>query len=100
MVTRLMGAPVAQPLTMNEERLATAVERLESVDVVGLTEDFGRFLDRAGRLLDVDLTAGLRERVGRPAPVSDALRRRLAADNELDLELYDQARRLVERRGG
>ena len=86
-------------IASSEARLATAVARLASVEVVGLQErheDFARELEeRFGWALG---PPG-RGVATRPVPVSPSFRAQIAADNRLDLELYDTARGLIEKRG-
>jgi hypothetical protein len=80
------------------ERLAIARQRLATIDVVGLQEEFedccqeieSRFALRLGSPLFVNLT--------RHQPVSPEFRTRIARDNVLDVELYESARELVHTR--
>jgi hypothetical protein len=79
-------------------RLARAKERLAGVDVVGLQEDFESFWgELAGRF---GWTLGDHApQPQRPPPgLSPELRERILADNALDIELYEFARRLVAER--
>ena len=77
------------------ERLERAKAGLESVDVIGLQEDFGSFCDeltgRYGLDLGKDVNANRTERFEVPT----SFRRRIADDNALDMELYEHARDLV-----
>lgn len=86
-------------LDIDDRRLALAEENLERVDVLGVHERYGEFVD------DVRTRFGWRfdprpdRRVSRaPWPASAGLRRRIADDNAADVELYQHARRVVERR--
>jgi hypothetical protein len=90
-------------LDVDADRLDEAKAALTDVDVLGVMERYPDFLD------DVEAAFGWHvDREARvnaaPAddqqPVSDALRRRIAADNAIDVELYRFARDLVERRHG
>lgn len=87
--------PLTQPLVLDDERLAVAKQRLAEIEVVGLQEryaDFSAALEaRFGWELEPDRRANQTQRQA----VSEAFRKRLAADNELDLELYDHARSLI-----
>jgi hypothetical protein len=90
------------PITVDRARLELAKENLARVDVLGLTERYDELLD------DVQDRFGWvvqREARANPTPsddqepVSEALLRRIAEDNALDLELYEHAQRLqAERR--
>ena len=70
----------------------------DRIDVFGLQERFDEFCAdisiRFGWDLGVPRFANRTQR----APVSDALRKRIAEDNAFDRELYDFARQLWEQR--
>lgn len=78
-----------------EARFERAKENLRRVDLLGVTEEFDRFVARLSERLGVgfddlpDLHVGARE------TVSDALRARIEADCRLDAELYAFARDLA-----
>jgi Sulfotransferase family len=80
------------------ERLERAKERLAGIDAIGLQEDFDEFC--------VELTRRFGWRLGEPLhanrtehfEVSDAFRARIAEDNAMDVELYEFAKRIRERR--
>jgi len=78
--------------------LERAQRGLASVDVVGLQEDFEPFVAELERRFGWDLGPPVRANHTDPADVDDALRERIAADNALDVELYQYARRLVAER--
>jgi serine O-acetyltransferase len=87
---------------VDEQRFAAAKANLEKVDVIGLADRYGDFIDE------------LRDRFGwwpnglqmdkkvNQSPesweVSDALRKRIEHDNALDIEFYEYAQELVARR--
>jgi hypothetical protein len=84
------------PITVDEDRLAVAQEALERrIDVVGLQERFDAFCKALAMRFGWDL--GKRQFANRtpPTSVSDELRERIAADNELDARLYRFARQIV-----
>ena len=88
-------------LTVDERRLVAAVDALGQVDVLGLTEDYGAFVDRACRRLSWRRHDVADRHVrGTRARISRSFRRRIEQDNAADLELYEAARRLVGERGG
>jgi hypothetical protein len=99
--TRAAGAARATIAT-NEQRLDLAKSNLDRVDVVGLSEDYPGFVTEMQERFGwwgagVDL--GARANVSTESWDSEpSLRRRIAADNPFDLELYEHARRLVARR--
>jgi hypothetical protein len=85
-------------IPMDESRLAIAKENLAKVDLVGVTEDYLRFLDEVVERTGWQVKRRLRKNetpVEEKLPVSEALRRRIAADNALDLELYEYATELI-----
>ena len=97
------SAQSAQTIVVDGARLALAKENLDRVDVVGITGDYPAFARELRRRFGwwpggVDLE--LRENVGTdPWTVDEGLRRRIAGDNEADMELYRYAVDLVGRRG-
>ncbi len=76
------------------ERLERAKRALETVDVVGVQDEFEPFCDELGRRYGWDLGAPVRANVTRPVEVSDEFRARIAADNADDAALYEHAREL------
>lgn len=84
-------------LVIDEDRLAMAVANLDKVTLFGLTDRYAEFLT------EVEARFGWTINPGDPlqvAPhrleVSDALRRRIAEDNQFDIEFYEHARRRYE----
>jgi hypothetical protein len=92
-----------QILDIDEARLAVAKKNLATVDVVGLTEQFGLLLDdlqaRFGWDIPRDSRANATPGDARTPP-SQALLRRIADDNAIDFEFYEYARELVRERRG
>jgi hypothetical protein len=91
-----------QVIAVDASRLALAKDNLARVDVVGLTEEYGAFLaelaDRFGWQVRHDLRTNAIPADSELEPVSDAFRRRIAADNAIDIEFYEYAKDLVARR--
>jgi hypothetical protein len=88
---------------VDESRLAAAMENLARVDVVGLTEQYGEFLDQLAVRLGWRVPPGIRANATPPDTAltpSDALRRRIAEDNAIDVEFYEYAKELVASRRG
>ncbi len=84
---------------VDRARLELAKERLEGVDAVGLQERFDEFLAELHTRFGWRFAGGRKSRHRVPGPdASEALRRRIAADNEADIEFYEHARALVARR--
>jgi hypothetical protein len=90
-------------IDVDEARLAIARANLAKIDVLGLTERYDEFLDECRARFGWQIVRGARKNVTPPEdvdPVPQSLRRRIAADNALDMELYAYATELVELRGG
>lgn len=87
-------------LDVDDRRLELAKASLERVDVVGVQERFGdllqeleeRFGWRRAAVPDKNVAAG------EPAGASASFRHRIADDNRADMEFYEYARALCERR--
>ena len=76
-------------------RLESACERLAAVDIVGVQERFDDFCDDLTDRFGWDLGPRVFMNRTTPVEVADAFRDRIAADNVLDVELFEFARRLV-----
>jgi hypothetical protein len=88
------------PITVDEDRLAAAQVALERrIDVVGIQERFDSFCEKLAEGFGWDLGEPQFANRTPPMDVSDGLRERIAADNELDGRLYRFAEDLVARRG-
>jgi hypothetical protein len=89
-------------LSIDDARFARAKENLASVDVLGLTEAYGEFIDEIRSRfgwwpggVDVDR----RENASREGWTAEPeLRARIAADNAYDVQLYEYAKELIARR--
>jgi hypothetical protein len=89
-----------QPITVDAHRLELAKANLATVEVVGLTEHYDRFVDDLSSRFGWELKRSAR---GNEAPagserVTTALRRRITEDNAIDIEFYEYARELVDSR--
>lgn len=81
-------------------RLERAKERLESVDVVGIQERFDDLCSAVATRFGWDLGEPTRAATTSGPPVDDSFEERIAHDNALDVELYEYACQLVDRRAG
>jgi hypothetical protein len=85
-------------IVIDRSRLDRARANLARVDVLGLTERYGEFLDalqaRYGWKLNVEARMNAAVETHAEAP---NLRARIASDNAFDIELYEYARGLVTR---
>ena len=87
-------------IDVDDARLALAKRNLARVDVIGLTEQYGEFLERLHHRFGWQLSEQARLNAAGGAPEeSGPLRSRIAADNAIDIEFYEYARELVRRRG-
>ena len=89
-------------MTIDDARFDLAKESLASVDVVGLTEAYGEFIDEIRSRFGwwpggVDVYR--RENASREGWTAEPeLRARIAADNAYDVQLYEFAQELDPRR--
>jgi hypothetical protein len=108
--TKIFSMRVDDPLEtymdvidVDDSRLALAKENLAKVDFIGLTEQYDEFLDELTAHTGWDILRHLRKNetpTEEIRPVSESLRRRIAADNAIDVEFYDYAKELVASRRG
>jgi hypothetical protein len=80
------------------DRLERAKQALASTGAFGLQERFEEFCEVLERRYGWDLGPPLRENTTAPMRAPDALRARIAADNAMDVELYEYARELYAER--
>ena len=77
-----------------ETRLGDAKTRLAAVDVLGLHDRVDDLCDDLQARFGWNLGAPVHANVTEPVPVAESFRRRIAADNAADAELYELAREL------
>ena len=78
---------------LTREHLDRAQERLMAIDVVGFQDRFEAFCAELTRRFAWDLGPPIFMNRTSPVPISDDLRRRVADDSALDVELYEFALR-------
>lgn len=88
-------APLLQPMEFDAHRLEIAKERLREIEVVGLQEEFDAFTAALEASFGWDLGPNRFANRTERQPADDALRERIAADNAMDVELYELARGLT-----
>ncbi len=93
-----MSAGALTPVEFGPERLEAAKAALETVDVVGVQEDYDRFCRELERRFRWRLGDRRHMNRTRPVDVDPAFRRRIEHDNALDVELYDFTRGLIAQR--
>jgi FkbM family methyltransferase len=87
-------------IEVDARRLELAKENLETVDVLGLQEHFGEFLDEVAQRFGWQIESVTDRHVSNSEDVSNAFRQRIADDNAVDLEFYEYARDLYAGRRG
>jgi hypothetical protein len=97
-IYQAIGCSLNVVVQLDDARFADAQSGLQRVDVLGVTE---RYDDLCARLahLGWEVGAVAPRNVGEPNAISNALRRRIIADNAYDMELYQRALERVEGRG-
>jgi hypothetical protein len=91
--------PLLMPVDLTSAHLARAKEQLAGVDAVGLQSRFEEFCDELQARFGWKLGDPVHmNRTTHPAEVSDDFRARIAADNALDIEFFEFASDLYERR--
>ncbi len=78
-------------IPFDQGRLELAKERLATIDVVGVQPRFEPFCAALATRFGWSLGSAVEANKSTPAPVSDALRERIAHDNALDIEFYEYA---------
>ena len=91
-----------QTIDVDAARLADAKRNLEAVDVVGLTEHHADFVDELAERFGWRLKREVRANAApdESPEVGESFRRRIAADNAIDIEFYEFARHSSSPRGG
>jgi hypothetical protein len=84
-------------IDLDRRRLRTAKAALERMNAFGLQEDLEGFAQRLERLYGWRLGPGVHVNLTEHAEVPRSFRRRIADDNRLDMELYEHARKLLDR---
>jgi Sulfotransferase family len=85
-------------LEVDESRLKLAKANLEKVDVIGLQESYDELLVELALRFGWNRAPVEDRNVGRRGKVSRSFKARIAEDNAMDMEFYEHAVQLVERR--
>jgi Sulfotransferase family len=91
--------PVVKYIELTRDRMARAQERLANVDVLGLQDRFDEFCAVLQSEFGWQLGEPLYANRTPHTDVPDSLRARIAADNALDVEFFEYACDLYDRRG-
>jgi hypothetical protein len=84
-------------LDLDRRRLRKAKRALRRMEAVGVQEDLEGFAARLEGLFGWRLGPPVHENVTDQVEVAPSFRSRIATDNELDMELYEDARRRLGR---
>jgi hypothetical protein len=87
-------APSTGVINVDEDRLAIAKQNLAEIEVVGVTERLGGFLQQLVKRYDWVIKSAPHRHAGIDETISSDFRKRIAIDNAFDLELYDYAKSL------
>jgi hypothetical protein len=85
-------------IEIDDRRLEVAKANLERVDVLGLPERFPEHLEAMSRRYAWRVGEVDDRHVSDDSKISDSFRRRIAEDNAADLDFYEHARQVWERR--
>jgi len=89
---------VMNAIEIDERRLAIAKVNLENIDVLGMHDEYDEFEARVSERFGWPSSPWGRRRVGGGGDAPESLRRRIAVDNAADVEFFEYARELYERR--
>lgn len=81
-------------IQIDSNRLSLAKENLSSVEVVGVTEHYDKFLQRLIDSYGWQIGATPHRHAGEHGVISPQFRHRIAVDNAFDMELYTHAKSL------
>jgi hypothetical protein len=85
-------------IEIDDRRLEVAKENVERVDVLGLREHFPDLLEEMSRRYGWRFGNVDDRHVSAESKISDSFRRRIAEDNAADVDFYEHARQVWERR--
>lgn len=88
-------APSTGVITIDDKRLQAAKDNLSSVNLVGITERYDRFLLELRHRYGWKLQSSPKRNVSVGEIISPEFRKRIALDNAADMELYECARTLA-----
>jgi hypothetical protein len=99
LTTAEMTGGMLTEVEFTPEHLARAKHGLQRVDVVGVQENFEAFCRQLERQFGWPLGVPFYANRTKPVDVSESFRARIAADNAMDVELYEYALDLARARG-
>ncbi|MFT4518485.1 MAG: hypothetical protein ACI9JM_000866 [Halioglobus sp.] len=87
--------PCTGVIQVNEKRLATAKQSLDEIGVVGVTENYDQFVSQLESRFNWKVSNLPRLHTGEEDDIPAEFRRRIAQDNEADIELHEYAKSLA-----
>jgi hypothetical protein len=85
---------VHQPLDIDDERLKLAMDRVASVDLLGVHDHYDEFVATVHRRFGWQRRNVPNLRVSGPVDVPERLLRRIRRDNAADIEFFESVKRL------
>jgi hypothetical protein len=82
-------------ITVDDQRLEAAKRALDSIDVVGVTNEFDRFLATLADTFNWTIREFPKQHVGERDRIDPAFRQRIEKDNAYDCELFEYASSLA-----
>jgi hypothetical protein len=82
-------------IDIDDRRFEQAKENLLATDVVGITENYGRFLQKLVNDYNWKIDSIPHRHAGKSEDISTELRRQIIADNQVDIELHKFAQSLA-----
>jgi hypothetical protein len=95
-LAQMLDTPHMWPVPVDRTTLDAARRNLERVDILGVHDRYDDFLQRLAARTGWTINPEIRANQGSSATVSASFRRRIEDGNQLDLELYDHARSLLD----
>jgi hypothetical protein len=92
------GKSLFEPTPLGREHIGVALEQLSNVEVIGFTEEFEVFARMLVGTFGWNFRLIPRENQSTEAAVTEGLRERIAGDLKLELEFYEQAKKLYTER--
>lgn len=94
-LTLELFSPSTGVIEADARRLATAKSNLAEIELVGVTEEYERFLSRLRDRYGWNIDGITHRNAGEVTRVPTEFRKRIADDNQLDMDLYEMARGLA-----
>lgn len=87
-------ASVNQSFKINEDDFHTALCRLESIDFIGITEEFDKSVELFSKTFDITLNKVMKLNVGKQIDINDDQMQRIRELVSLDIQFYERAKEI------